>query len=35
MKYKKNKLRLNKLASAMQGFYILVKCGLIITYVLS
>ena len=34
MKYKKNKLRLNETASAIQGFYFLVKFGLVLLYVL-
>ena len=34
MKYKKNKLRLNEIASAMQGFYFLVKFGLVLIYIL-
>ena len=34
MKYKKNKLRLNDIASAMQGFYFLVKFGLVLIYIL-
>ena len=34
MKYKKNKLRLNETASAIQGFYFLVKLGLVLLYVL-
>ena len=32
MKYKKNKLRLNEIASAIQGFYFLVKFGLVLIY---
>ena len=32
--YKKNKLRLNQIASAMQGFYVLVKVDLVIIYIL-
>ena len=34
MKYKKNKLSLNEVASAMYGFYILVKFCLVIIYIL-
>ena len=34
MKYKKNKLRLNEVASAIQGFYSLVKFGLVFMYIL-
>ena len=34
MKYKKNKIRLNKIASAMQGFYLLVKFALVLAYIL-
>ena len=34
MKYKKNKLRLNKIASEMQGSYFLVKFGWILIYIL-
>ena len=33
-KYEKNKLRLNEIASAMQGFYFLVKFGLVLIYLL-
>ena len=33
MKYKKNKLlKLNEIASAIQGFYFLVKFGLVLVY---
>ena len=32
MKYKKNKLRLNEIASAIQGFYVSVKFGLVLIY---
>ena len=32
MKYKKNKLRLNEIASAIQGFYFLVKFGLVLIH---
>ena len=32
MKYKKNKLRLIEIASAIQGFYFLVKFGLVLIY---
>ena len=35
MKYKKNKLKLNGTASAMQGFYFLVKFGLVLIYILT
>ena len=34
MKYKKNKLRLNEIASEMHGFYFLVKFGLVLMYIL-
>ena len=34
MKYKKNKLRLNETASAMQDFYFLVKFDLVLIYIL-
>ena len=34
MSYKRNKLRLNEVASAMQGFYSLVQFGLVVTYIL-
>ena len=34
MKYKKNKLRLNEIASAIQGFNFLVKFGLVLIYIL-
>ena len=34
MKYKKNKLRLNEVASAMYGFYFLVKFCLVLIYIL-
>ena len=34
MKYKKNKLRLNEIVSAMQVFYFLVKFGLVLIYIL-
>ena len=34
MKYKKNKLRLNEIASAMQGLLLLVKFGLVLIYIL-
>ena len=34
MKYKKNKLRLNEIASMMQGFYFLIKFGLVLIYIL-
>ena len=34
MKYKKNKLMLNEIASAMQGFYFSVKFGLVLIYIL-
>ena len=34
MSYKKNKLRLNEIASAMDGFYFLVKFCLVLIYIL-
>ena len=34
MKYKKNKLTLNEIVSAMQGFYFLVKFGFALIYIL-
>ena len=35
MKYKKNKIRLNEIASEMQGVYFLVKFGLVLIYILT
>ena len=34
MKYKKNKLKLNEIASMIQGFYFLIKFGLVLIYIL-
>ena len=34
MKYKKYKLRLNEITSAMQGFYFLFKFSLVLIYIL-
>ena len=34
MKYKKNKLRLNEIVSAMHGFYCLVKFCVVLIYIL-
>ena len=34
MKYKKNKLKLNEIASVIQGFYFLIKFGLVLIYIL-
>ena len=34
MKYNKNKLRLNEIASAIQDFYFLVNFGLVLIYIL-
>ena len=33
MKYEKNKVRLDKVVSAMQGFYLLVKIGLVFIHI--
>ena len=35
MKYEKNKLRLNEIASALQSFYFMVKYGLVLIYTLN